>query len=104
MTTDARPCLIKPMEEVRHALTASGQLWFKYIDLPTAEVLHFVRNGWDGWIAVIGHPDNGTYEWVGRDDAEFEGQDKSHRQVKRSDCGYGSSVAALRDGLVAMVD
>lgn len=44
-------------------------------------------------IDVIGDPDNGAYEWVLRDSAG--------KIVKHSDCGYGSTVAAMRDGLIA---
>lgn len=45
------------------------------------------------WVEVIGDPDGGGYEWVIRNDAG--------KIVEHSDCGYGCTDTALRDGIAA---
>lgn len=59
-------------------------------------VLHELDLG-DGFIIrVIGDPGNGCYEWL------IERPEQSIRQhLEFSDCGYGQSEIALRDGLIA---
>lgn len=42
-------------------------------------------------LEVIGDGDNGCYEWLIRKDGLV---------VEHSDCGYGRSILALRDGLL----
>lgn len=44
------------------------------------------------WIDVIGDPNGGGYEWVIR---------KAEKIVEHSDCGYGSTLVAMHDGLAA---
>lgn len=59
-------------------------------------VLHELNLG-DGFtVRVIGDPGNGAYEWL---ISRPEGSIKS--KVEFSDCGYGCSDIALRDGLIA---
>jgi hypothetical protein len=91
------------MAEIRHELPAS---WFEYIDLDTAEVLFVVPTGQKGWVALIGHPGDASYEWVAHAEPTFVSQlGKDIYGGKRyefSNCGYGVSSAALRDGLVKM--
>ena len=41
------------------------------------------------WVGVFGDGDNGSYEWFYC----------TPSRVAHSDCGYGSPMAALRDGL-----
>lgn len=79
------------MAEIRKALR-----WkFHYIDVEEAEVLLVVPVGLAGWVAAIGHPSDGSYEWAARDDGAAQ-------RYENSDCGYGCSSVALRDGLVKM--
>lgn len=85
------------------------QLWrssqFRYIDLDDAAVLYRVPLGTNGFVAVIGHPDHGSYEWVARRPDPFDPMPPNDPpELAHSDQGYGSSAAALRDALVKMVD
>jgi hypothetical protein len=70
---------------------------FRYTDFSASELLHFVSVGKNGWVAVIGEPDSGSYEWVIRHDGEFHGQTDVY--YDHSDSGYGCPESALRDGL-----
>lgn len=65
--------------------------------------LHYssLKSGWaaariplddDDVLEVVGDPDNACYEWV------IAAGDRIKRY---SDCGYGCSALALRDGLIA---
>lgn len=84
--------------EIRQALR-----WkFHYIEPDEAEVLLAVPIGMYGWVCVFGHPSDGSYEWVGRQDPDFIG-DGQPIEYEHSDSGYGCSSAALRDGLVKML-
>ena len=74
---------------------------FKYITLDDAEVLCHVSIGMHGWVAVIGNPGWGTYEWVAREEPDAAGQ---MGKLHHSDCGYGSSSVALRDVLNKFCD
>lgn len=75
---------------------------FDFIDLREASIVHMISYGWAGWVAVIGHPDHASYEWVAQHDPEFAGI--AVRRFESSNSGYGSAAAALRDGLIEMVD
>lgn len=90
---------IKIADEIQKNLRPSQ---FEYIDLDTANVLYAFPLGCDGWCAIIGHPEYASYEWVGRDPGDFDGQKPP--RYRHSNSGYGCSGAAFRDGLVAMVD
>lgn len=46
-------------------------------------------------LRVIGDPENGGYEWV------IESVATNERELESSNCGYGQSAIALRDGLIA---
>jgi len=85
------------IEEIRKLFAYRG---FKYIDIKESVILHFVRVGWCGWLAVIGHPEDASYEWVARDDGEHTGDNR--QRFMASNRGYGGAVAALRDGLIVM--
>lgn len=87
------------IDEIRRGL---GSDRFRFINLADAKFLYGIPTGWSGWVCVIGHPEWGAYEWVAREDAEFHGDTKAKYQ--NSDCGYGSPEAAMRDGLVKMLD
>ncbi len=68
------------------------KLQFRYTRPDRLVVLHELR-GSPGWsVRVVGDPDNGCYEWVIERPFSLEA----------SNCGYGDSDIALRDGLVAM--
>ena len=92
---DRRPEILL---EIR--LQLRGQ--FQYIDLQDAELLYIVWTGFSGWVCVVGHPEHGSYEWVARHDADFDGQ--SEARYEHSDSGYGVAAAALRDGLNKILD
>jgi hypothetical protein len=89
-------------QEVREAIRRNCIGCFKYLDLWEAEVMLVVPLGLHGWVCVFGHPDQGSYEWVGRHDDDFEGSPLV--EYEYSDQGYGCQSAALRDGLVQMVE
>ncbi len=55
-------------------------------------VLYAINVNVDDWLEVVGDPDNGGYEWVWRS--------KDGAVKKNSDCGYGSTGIAMRDGLI----
>ena len=64
---------------------------FKYTGNPI-EVLMSVDVDMGAELLIVGQPGNGAYEWV----------IVNHGKVdKYSDCGYGQSSIALRDGLIA---
>lgn len=68
------------------------QLNLHYTDASDLVVLHHLPMS-DGYsVRVVGNPDNASYEWV----IERGGK------LFHSDCGYGDSDIALRDGLIAM--
>lgn len=75
---------------------------FEYIDLHDAELLYVIGYGFGGWVAVVGHPDHGSYEWVARRDGETDPQEGPPR-YEFSNLGYGCSSSALRDGLTTML-
>lgn len=75
------------------------QCRFNYTDITDSKVLHLVATGTSGWAAAIGQPDWGSYEWVVQPDGDFHGE-QPLPPLKSSDCGYGSSTTALRDGLI----
>lgn len=77
-------------DELLRALRGS---WFQYIDLELAVVLYRVGAG-NGWVYVIGHPEDASYEWVQIDTWTGKGV------VRYSDAGYGGAAVALRDGLL----
>jgi len=66
---------------------------FRFIDLDISDVVHTVAAG-DGWVLVIGHPENASYEWV------YLPGDHAPDNPRHSDCGYGGAAACLRDGLI----
>ena len=68
---------------------------FTYVDFERAEVLLVMSAGFGGWVAVIGEPDQGSYEWVSQ--AEVTGD------YSASDRGYGCMASALRDRLNEML-
>jgi hypothetical protein len=70
---------------------------FEYIDCNMSVPVHVVAVGMRGWVAVIGHPGDASYEWVSREDAEYDGDERV--TLSHSNCGYGDSVSALRDVL-----
>jgi hypothetical protein len=56
-------------------------------------VMHSIEVGMsDSYVEVVGDPDNGSYEWIIR---------KPEGITEHSDCGYGITSVALRDGLIA---
>ncbi|WP_437227524.1 hypothetical protein SH661x_000403 [Planctomicrobium sp. SH661] len=69
---------------------------FDYIDFEAAEVIHALHVGFGGWVAVIGNPENGSYEWVWRSEG-------GERRLLSSNQGWGCPESALREALkVAM--
>jgi hypothetical protein len=64
---------------------------FRYTGNEDLKVLHDIDLGDGANLRVIGLPDYGAYEWV-----ITHGDEQEH-----SDCGYGDSSIALRDGLCA---
>jgi len=57
---------------------------------------HPVRLDVNTWVAVVGDGENASYEWVlFKDDGSL---------IKTSDCGYGISSIALRDGITEFWD
>jgi hypothetical protein len=68
---------------------------FKWSANDNVRLLYRVpAGGFNDWVEVIGDPSGGGYEWVYRDDAG--------KIAKHSDCGYGSTMIAMRDGLAAV--
>ena len=68
------------------------KLTLHYTDADDLSVLHHIPMRTGCSIRVIGNPDNGAYEWL----VEREGR------LEHSDCGYGDSDIALRDGLIVL--
>lgn len=67
------------------------RLELRYTDPDDLAVLYHLP-GSPGWsVRVIGNPVMGSYEWL----IEESGN------LRHSDCGYGDSDIALRDGLIA---
>lgn len=81
-------------QEIMAEIRQAALRWrFLYIDIDEAEVLIVVPIGMSEWVAAIGHPGDASYEWVARiDDTKIE--------YEHSNCGYGCSSVALRDGLI----
>jgi hypothetical protein len=92
------------MAEIRHELPGS---FFRFIDVEDAEVLWIIPTGRFGWVCVVGHPEHGSYEWVAHSEPSYVPQlgheIYTRKRYEFSDCGYGDSAAALRDGLVKML-
>jgi hypothetical protein len=57
-----------------------------------AKVLHKFQVDMTVYLHVVGDTDNACYEWVLVRNGEV---------AEHSDCGYGDSTIALRDGLIA---
>lgn len=77
---------------VTRARYRGPRLKLRYTDAEDLTVLHSLRMG-DGYsVLVVGNPENGSYEWVIARAGKLD----------HSDCGYGDSDIALRDGLIAM--
>lgn len=74
-----------------------GSRAFSYIDKADAEVVVAVAVGQQGWVAVVGEPACGDYEWVRQPDAPKV-------KLQHSDVGYSSAAEAMRDGLKAALD
>jgi hypothetical protein len=70
--------------------------YFDFLDIDTAIVLVSVDICDEGWLAVIGHPDDGSYEWV----AKF--RERRETCYRASNAGWGGIASCLRDGLNAM--
>lgn len=81
---------VPTMAHVRDLWTAGN---FQFIDFAAADVLASLPLGHTGWIAVIGDPNNGAYEWIS---AEESGM------VRRSNAGFGSIASAMLDGLLRL--
>ena len=66
---------------------------WEFINAEEAVVVYQIDIDWHLDLAVIGHPNDATYEWIiwHRDTGEIEG---------RSNDGYGEPVIALRDGIL----
>jgi hypothetical protein len=72
----------------------------RYLDIETAIVLVSVDICWEGWLAVVGHPDEGAYEWVAKFRAAVPG---GHETCYRaSNASWGGIASCLRDGLNTM--
>lgn len=77
------------------------QIWraneFDYIELHDAKILIGpVAFGWSSWVAVIGDPDNASYEWVAQ---VF---DRGQHERRMSNHGWGGTASCLRDALNAL--
>ena len=70
----------------------------RYTDI-SGDILHVIPVGMSGWVAVIGDPPNGSYEWVVQPEAGWSGADLP--PLEHSDSGYGCPASAMRDGLTA---
>jgi len=70
----------------------TGKLKLKYTDADDLEIVHSIRMSEGYSLTVAGNCGNGSYEWV----CEIGGK------ISHSDCGYGDSDIALRDGLLVM--
>lgn len=91
----------KIMAELQH-VRYRAKLRFDYIDLADAVVLHSVCIGWHGWIAVIGHPDDASYEWVAKLAGSLTEEPNPSPEYRYSNSGYGGSATCLRDALNAL--
>ena len=61
-----------------------------HTDASCLKDLHDIEVDCGVHVKVVGNPENGAYEWlIQRDD-----------RIVHSDCGYGMSAIALRDGLI----
>lgn len=67
-------------------------VYLHYTDANDLAVLHHLPMSPGYSVKVVGNPANGSYEWV----VERNGK------LTHSDCGYGDSDIALRDGLIEM--
>lgn len=68
------------------------KLTLHYTNADRLSVLHHISLFEGCSISVVGDADNGAYEWLIND----------HGNIKHSDCSYGESTVALRDGLIEM--
>lgn len=66
---------------------------FDYTVVEDFHVLHVVAFDFFGWVAVIGQPGCGDYEWFVRYGNE------NNPKYSHSNAGYGCPASALRDGL-----
>lgn len=100
LTTDASQ---EALRKIRNVL---GPYRFDGLDLDSAVVLHYFSFGCGGWIAVIGHPEDGSYEWVAKHSGSFVSEDLAEipSNYSWSNEGWGGSLTCLREGLVAMAD
>ncbi len=81
---------------------------FEYILLSEAELLHTIAVC-EGWLMVIGHPEDGGYEWVYVECSGtsyigprgWEPRAESDEVWKHSNCGHGGIANALLAGLLA---
>jgi hypothetical protein len=66
-------------------------LRLEYADPTCLRVLHETQIDFNVDLKVVGNPENGTYEWL----------IQRENRLVHSNCGYGMSSIALRDGLNA---
>lgn len=92
------------VEALQHVELISS-LPLRYVDAPSCQVCLSVDRGErDGWVKVIGHPDHGSCEFLVLLPMDFvQSVPWSERRVAFSDQGYGSQIAALRDGLSVLL-
>lgn len=86
-------------QQVERQLMELEPCEFDYIDCNESVLVHVVGIGMCGWVAVIGHPGDASYEWVAREDLGDERVKLTH-----SNCGCGSAAVSLRDGLNSVLD
>lgn len=67
------------------------KLTLRYTDANNLTVIHHLPGSVGYAVWVVGNPGNASYEWI----VESAGKRREH-----SDCGYGDSDVALRDGLI----
>ena len=100
MTTSSEECIDvvnraskwaqRYFEEVRPKLRQSR---FRYIDLALSQLLYVMPAG-SGCVYVIGHPEQGAYEWVYYDHNQID------PCVEFSNQGWGGCDCAMREGLI----
>lgn len=96
MALDLEPCAV-PSNRPQAPRAEDGKyagppLKLRYTDATRLTVLYLIEMS-DGYsVEVVGNPEDGSYEWVLFREGKLE----------HSDCGYGDSDIALRDGLIAM--
>lgn len=67
---------------------------FDYTDIENVVLLYSIPAG-DGWVHVIGDPNDGSYEWVYCDDGV-----RHFRTLRHSNHGYGGCAVAMREALI----